>query len=205
MAHNQDPKISEFLKRRTFMKASGIFALGTLVMPDVLLSMDEDLNYDAEMQMFAESNIIRSLQFVNINTHEFLDVTYYENGTYSSDALNQINSIMADRRSGETTTMDLELIEMLHQIQTISGTKEPIEIICGYRSPNTNARLRHAKRGVAKRSYHMLGQAADIALPDIPLSQLNKIAASLQAGGVGFYPRSGFIHVDVGPVRTWRG
>lgn len=147
----------------------------------------------------------RSLLFYNVNTLDYLDVTYFQNGLYLDSALNRINGIMIDRRSNQTTKMDLTLIDTLHRIYTLSGSSEPMDIICGYRSPKTNAKMNRADSGVAKHSFHTLGKAADINIKDVPLSRLREIALSLGAGGVGIYPRSGFIHVDVGPVRQWIG
>jgi uncharacterized protein YcbK (DUF882 family) len=112
---------------------------------------------------------------------------------------------MADKRSGAVTDMNIHLIDTLHSIHSHSGSKAPIEIICGYRSPKTNYKLTHSKKGVAKHSYHTLGKAADIRIEGMSLANMREIAESLNAGGVGYYPRSGFLHVDVGPTRTWRG
>lgn len=183
--------------RREFLKLSGALCLGALIAPHDLFAMQT-----SEIYPPADT---RSLNFYNVNTLESLDVTYFKNGIYSDEAHAKINELMIDRRSGEITTMELGLIDTLHQIHTLSGSNEPLEIICGYRSPQTNEKLRHQTSGVAKHSYHTLGQAADINIKDIPLEELHRIAISLNAGGVGFYPHSGFIHVDIGPVRTWRG
>ncbi len=183
--------------RREFLKLSGALCLGALIAPHDLFAMQT-----SEIYTPADT---RSLNFYNVNTLESLDVTYFKNGIYSDEAHAKINELMIDRRSGEITTMELGLIDTLHQIHTLSGSNEPLEIICGYRSPQTNEKLRHQTSGVAKHSYHTLGQAADINIKDILLEELHRIAISLNAGGVGFYPHSGFIHVDIGPVRTWRG
>lgn len=184
--------------RRTFLKISGIVCLGALLAPHELFASQKN-------RCSSQEQTSRSISFYNVNSREHLDVTYFKNGAYCDDAHSKINNLMADKRSGETTLMELSLIDALHKIHTISGSKEPIELICGYRSPATNAQLRETTSGVAKHSYHTLGQAADICIKDIPLERVHEIATSLNLGGVGFYPNSGFIHIDVGPARTWHG
>jgi uncharacterized protein YcbK (DUF882 family) len=188
----------QIITRREFLKTSSALCLGALLLPNTLLA--QALATDSSHRQ--ES---KSLQFFNINTREFLDVTYFKNGIYDENALASINNIMADRRSGKMIDMDVKLINSLHSIHSLSGSREPLEIICGYRSPKTNSKLTHSKRGVAKHSYHTLGKAADIRIDGVSLSDMREIAHSLNAGGVGYYPRSGFLHVDVGPTRTWRG
>ena len=172
--------------------------MGSLLFPNELFAFNdiENFPYDSD---------VRSLKFFNVNSLEHLNITYYENGDYISEAHTKINDFMADKRSGQTTIMDLALIDTLHKIHALSDSKQSLEIICGYRSPNTNETLRHTKRGIAQHSYHTLGQAADISIKDFPLHKLRDIAISLNVGGVGFYPNSGFVHVDVGPVRRWIG
>ncbi len=187
-----------FHKRREFLKISGIVCVGAILSPNELFA-----NQKKELSLQEQNP--RSISFYNINSNEYLNITYFKNGTYCTDAHEKINALMADKRSGETTIMELSLIDTLHKIHSLSGSKEPIEIICGYRSPKTNENLREQKNGVAKHSYHSLGQAADICIKDIPLQTLHNIATSLNLGGVGFYPNSGFVHIDVGPARTWRG
>lgn len=189
---------TKIITRREFLKTSSALCLGAILMPDTLFSQ-------ALIPSSATLNDTKSLQFFNINTKKYLDVTYFQNGAYIEKALCDISAIMADRRSGKSTDMDIALIDTLHTIRSLSGSKEPIDIICGYRSPKTNSKLSRLKKGVAKHSYHTLGQAADIRIDGVSLSHAREIANSLNAGGVGYYPRSGFLHVDVGPVRTWRG
>lgn len=189
---------TKIITRREFLKTSSALCLGAILMPDTLFSQ-------ALIPNLSSANETKSLQFFNINTKKFLDVTYFKNGTYIKKALNDINSIMADRRSGKSTPMDIALIDSLHEIHSLSGSKEPIDIICGYRSPKTNSKLSRLKKGVAKHSYHTLGKAVDIKIDGVSLSHVREIASSLNAGGVGYYPRSEFLHIDVGPARTWRG
>lgn len=177
------------MTRRTFLQHLSYMSLGTVLMPQMLFADDSP----------------RLINLYNIHTDEYLDITYYKNGSYLPDALLRIDQIMIDRRSGDTTAMDTKLIDTLYSLQTLSNTKEPLEIICGYRSPATNAHMSQPGSGVAKHSFHTLGKAADIHIQNLTLEQSRALALTLQAGGVGYYPKSGFIHVDVGPIRQWIG
>jgi uncharacterized protein YcbK (DUF882 family) len=145
----------------------------------------------------------KSLSFYNTHTEEFLKTAYLENGEYQSDALDKINHILRDHRNGEIKPIDLRLLEALHLIHQKIPSNQPFHVISAYRSPETNSYLRSQSRGVARKSYHMLGQAVDFRLPGYPLSKLRQVTMGLQLGGVGYYPSGDFIHVDVGPIRCW--
>ena len=149
----------------------------------------------------------RTLLLHNVHTDENLTVTYKKNGAYDEEALKKINWIMRDWRKNEPVTMDREAIDLLWQVYQEVGAKEPIHIICGYRSNGTNEMLRgKSKRsGVARNSQHTQGKAIDFFIPGVPLDKLRETAMRLQGGGVGYYPTSGspFVHVDVGNVRAW--
>ena len=147
----------------------------------------------------------RDLALTNMHTGESLEITYFDNGLYVDGALDRINDLMRDHRAEERYPISVKLLDVLHELRAVVRTQEPFRLLSGYRSPETNARLRKHMSGVAKRSYHMMGAAADVHLPDIDLKALHAQAIRLQAGGVGYYPRSGFVHLDVGPVRAWRG
>ena len=141
----------------------------------------------------------------NLHTGEALDVVYWEQGKYVPDALAEAMRVMRDWRNGEEHVMDPRLFDVLHGVQSKLGTDKPFQLISGYRSPETNAHL-HAESGqVASHSQHMLGKASDIRVEGVELAHLHAAAQSLKAGGVGFYPVSNFVHVDVGPVRQWSG
>ncbi|EEX66577.1 lipoprotein putative [Vibrio metoecus] len=101
--------------------------------------------------------------------------------------------------------MDKVLFDQLSEIQFLLGTQAEVHIVSGYRSPATNKQLRSKSKGVAKKSYHMSGQAIDFRLDGVSLKKIREAAISLQAGGVGYYPKSRFIHIDTGPVRQWVG
>lgn len=132
-----------------------------------------------------------------------IDEEYWVAGWYNPDALDRFNNFMKDRRSGETRMMDPALLDILHALQNMEGRREPISLLSGYRSRTTNAMLARRSRGVARNSLHITGRASDIFMPGINLSKLRDNAQRLNAGGVGFYPRSGFVHVDTGAVRYW--
>ena len=148
----------------------------------------------------------RTLTLHHVHTDENLTITFKKNGQYDEEALKKINWIMRDWRKNEATTMDRQEIDLLWEVYQEVGAKEPIEIICGYRSPATNNMLRsRSKRGVARNSQHTLGKAIDFYIPGVPLDTLRATAMRLQGGGVGYYPTSGspFVHLDVGNVRAW--
>lgn len=144
------------------------------------------------------------LRFNNLHTGETLDVTYREGGKYLSDALSEINAVLRDHRTGDVHPMDPDLMDLLTDLARAVGRPDGrFNIISGYRSPKTNAKLASASGGVAKKSYHMKGMAIDVSMDGVALTDLHKAALSLKRGGVGDYPRSGFIHVDTGRVRNW--
>ncbi|MDJ0927650.1 MAG: DUF882 domain-containing protein [Gammaproteobacteria bacterium] len=145
----------------------------------------------------------RRLRFLHTHTSEKLDVTYMEAGQYLPDALEEINALLRDFRSGEVYPIEPQLLDLLHGLQIHASNDREFQIISAYRSPKTNAMLRQNGGGVAKRSLHMQGKAIDIRLPGTPIANLRQAALDLRAGGVGFYPESDFIHVDTGRVRQW--
>jgi len=145
----------------------------------------------------------RSLAFRNLHTGETLRSTYWARGGYLKDELKGVNQVLRDHRSGEVYPMDPKLLDLLYLLQQTTGISGAFHIISGYRSPKTNQKLRTKSSGVAKRSLHMQGKAIDIRLPGCELKQLRDAALSLKAGGVGYYAKSDFIHVDTGRVRRW--
>lgn len=145
----------------------------------------------------------RTLNLVNFNTQEVLTVTYWSNGTYNRKALDQLNHFLRDSRDNAQTEMDPLLFDVLWHTAHIVGYGGSIEVLSAYRSPTSNAWLASVSRGVARDSQHMNGNAMDIRFPGVPVFQIRQAAYSLNMGGVGFYPRSGFVHLDTGPVRYW--
>jgi uncharacterized protein YcbK (DUF882 family) len=149
------------------------------------------------------ADLVRHLSFENLHTGERLNATYWENGAYLPDALSAVNKVLRDFRTGDIHPIAPNLLDLLVALKGTVGTAAPFQVISGYRSPKTNALLAHEGGGVAAKSLHMQGMAIDIRLSDVALPHLRDAALGLQGGGVGFYPRSDFVHVDVGRVRRW--
>lgn len=147
----------------------------------------------------------RAICVYNLHSKEYLDVVYWRDGQYLPEAFQDINYMFRDHYNGAVKPIDKKLIDFLHAIQSKLGCNEPFHLISGYRSPATNARLRKTTNGVARRSLHVKAKAADIRVPGYQINTLRRVAHDLQCGGVGYYPRSNFVHVDVGRVRFWRG
>ena len=145
----------------------------------------------------------RALSFYHTHTGEQLKVTFAEGSRLIPEALDQVSRFLRDFRSGEAHPMDPKLLEILHTLQQQTGGKGPFEIISAYRSPQTNEMLRNNSNGVAQRSLHMEGKAMDVRLRGVDTRKLREAAVGLQAGGVGYYQSSDFIHVDTGGVRYW--
>lgn len=145
----------------------------------------------------------RRLAFQNLHTGERLKTVYWQGGSYVRSALEQINHIMRDYRTNQVKQIDPKLLDLLHRLQALLDTEEPFQIVSGYRSPKTNAKLAAHSGGVAKRSMHVKGKAVDIRLDSRDIAQIRKAALALKGGGVGYYPKSDFVHVDVGRVRSW--
>ncbi|MFZ0614402.1 MAG: DUF882 domain-containing protein [Desulfobacterales bacterium] len=145
----------------------------------------------------------KNLSFFNTHTGENLDVCYCRNGVYPSRALNRIRHLLRDHRTGDTKAIDPHVLDILYRLSRRLGTAGPFHIISGYRSPATNAALHRKNLKVASRSLHVRGMAIDFRLPDRHTATVHAAALDIQAGGVGYYPESDFVHVDCGPVRSW--
>jgi uncharacterized protein YcbK (DUF882 family) len=145
----------------------------------------------------------RKLSFLHTHTGETLTATYWQNGVYDERALGELNYILRDFVNGQEMPIHRELLDLLTELHRRLGSHAPFEIISAYRSPATNEMLRANSDGVAKHSYHLKAMAIDIRLADVELDKLQRVAIEMQQGGVGIYHKSNFVHVDVGPVRTW--
>jgi uncharacterized protein YcbK (DUF882 family) len=144
------------------------------------------------------------LYFYNIHTGEFLKEVYWIDGSYNKNSLQKIFYILRDFRVNEIKPIDVKLLDTLYLIKKeLNVENKPINIISGYRSPKTNQFLRENSSGVAKHSLHIEGKAIDIYIEGIPLTKLRDVAKSLKRGGVGYYPSSGFVHIDTGKIRHW--
>jgi uncharacterized protein YcbK (DUF882 family) len=182
------------VSRRDFC-ALGVVAAATLLLPK-------------HLNAATRSRPDKQLSFFHTHTSERLATEYCCDGEYQPDALAQINYLLRDFRAGEVKPIDVRLLDLLHSLNADLQTRDPYHVISGYRSPRTNTMLRvrgGADTGVASKSLHMLGKAIDIRVPGVPLDELHKAAIMLKKGGVGIYPSSNFVHVDVGRVRYWSG
>ncbi|MEZ9593627.1 DUF882 domain-containing protein [Shewanella sp. 10N.261.52.F9] len=146
---------------------------------------------------------VRSLGFYNRHTGERGHGSYWIDGDYQNEILTDFSQVLRDHRLNESAPMDKRLFDFAFQLTESLSFEDELHIISGYRSPKTNAMLAKKSNGVAKKSYHMKGMALDLALPGVKLAQIREAAIELKLGGVGYYPNSGFIHIDTGPVRNW--
>jgi uncharacterized protein YcbK (DUF882 family) len=145
----------------------------------------------------------RTLAFDHTHTGERISLTYALGEHYFPDALRALNHFLRDFRTGEMHVIDPRLLDQLDLLRTVTQTKAPFQVISAFRSPATNQMLRNHSQGVASQSLHLQGQAIDIRLANVPLSDLRDAALSLRAGGVGFYRGPDFVHLDTGRVRRW--
>ncbi|WP_439212916.1 DUF882 domain-containing protein [Duffyella gerundensis] len=145
----------------------------------------------------------RILTLNNLHTGETLKTEFFNGKSYDKDELARLNHFFRDYRANQTRKIDPKLFDQLYRLQAMLETRKPVQLISGYRSLATNNNLRAHSRGVAKHSYHTLGQAMDFHIEGIQLSNVRKAALALRAGGVGYYPSSNFVHIDTGPVRNW--
>ena len=189
--HSGSPKTG--LSRRNFIK---------------LLVCSGILSYSSKFAFAAIDGIAlkeRSLSLFNPRTKEGFEGIYWCDGDYVSNALNNINHIMRDIRTDDVKPIDTHLLDLIFSISIKLKPESPFRVISGYRSPKTNTLLRKRGNGAAKKSYHIKGQAVDIRLPGHRTSVLRRAAYELKKGGVGYYPKHRFVHIDVGPVRYWTG
>ncbi|MCK6261809.1 DUF882 domain-containing protein [Vibrio sp. ZSDE26] len=175
--------------RRHFLKLAG----GSLVIASGIPSIAQASYPDRP----------RHLVMNNLHTGESVEASYFNGVDYVEGELDRLNYLCRDFRRNEVHPMDRRLFDKISKIQTLLGTEAEVQIISGFRSPATNEALRANSNGVAKKSFHMLGQAMDFRLEGVNLKQVRDAALSLKSGGVGYYPRSNFIHIDTGPVRSW--
>lgn len=181
------------INRRRFL-GLGAGALGAVALSPAAV---------AASAMTARTVDARRLSFHNLHTGERLSADYWRAGRFQPEALRAIDTILRDFRTGDVAPIDRRLLVLLDRLHTTLESRAPFDVISGYRSAATNAMLRRSGGGVAKASYHMRGMAIDISVPDRGLDDLRRTALALRQGGVGYYPESGFVHVDVGPVRSW--
>lgn len=177
------------ISRRGFLKKSALVTSGAIM---------------AQNELFADNSSAKTLQLYNIHLKQDYEASFYERDTYKLSGLFKINKAFMDHRAREITRIDLDLINLMYEINLFIGLDKKFSIVSGYRSKKTNNMLRKTMCGVAKNSYHLKGQAVDIHVSGVSLRKLRDTAIGLNVGGVGYYPNSNFVHVDVGPIRSWR-
>jgi uncharacterized protein YcbK (DUF882 family) len=179
------------ITRRHFLKLGVLTTAATLSPFTSLAALREPLPAE------------KTLCFYNIHTDERLKEVYWRRGQYVPDALQKINMIMRDYRTDEVKKIDVRLLDLLSDIYRRLDSKQSFHIVSGYRTPLTNNYLFKHSTGVNKNSLHMYGKAVDVRVPLCDLSRLANAAKGLKSGGVGYYPDSNFVHVDIGELRTW--
>jgi len=147
----------------------------------------------------------RELSFLNLHTGERIRAEYVHNGQVVPSAMHAISVLMRDHYNNKIHPMDPHLLDIAHNLQSRVGSHGIFEVVCGYRSPETNAMMHEASAGVAAHSMHIQGKAMDIRLPGVRLGSVRRTAVALKMGGVGYYPEDDFVHIDSGPVRKWAG
>ncbi len=190
----REPPGPRTLSRRQLLRAASGLALG-----GVALRAGQARAQQASVEPGIEA--ARSLAFRHTHTGEELSLVYADVRGRRPAALERINELLRDFRTGEVHPIDPALLDLLSDLQGASAG--PFEVISGYRSPRTNASLRRWSSGVAEHSFHMQGRAIDVRLPGLRTADLARRAQALQGGGVGFYKVSDFVHVDTGPLRGW--
>lgn len=184
--HSQRPRHLRF-DRRIFLRGVSVAALALAPMGAA----------------FALAAKRRSLTFVHTHTGERLSTVYFQNGTYNASSLERVNYLLRDFRTDDIHPIDPGVLDILFDLQTLANRDEPYQVICGYRSPATNALLRSRSNGVAEHSLHIQGRAIDVRLGGFPTRKLHELALQMGRGGVGFYAKSDFVHLDNGAVRFW--
>jgi uncharacterized protein YcbK (DUF882 family) len=146
----------------------------------------------------------RELALLHTHTHEQIEIVYAVGDRYDPEALGTLNRFLRDHYTGDVGRIDPGVFDLLYRAQQMFGSRRSFEVISGYRCPTTNTQLRLTRGGgVARNSLHMEGRAIDVRLSGVPVADLRDAALSLRAGGVGFYPRERFVHLDTGRVRHW--
>jgi len=185
------------------LKTHPMVMAGEAVVPGV---MPEEIAADGAATAVPEGQKPYQLRMFNLHTGESLDIVYRIGNTYVPEALEKLNYFLRDHNTQDVSNYDPKEFDVLHAMMARLGKLDSvINVVCGYRTPETNSALRHnaPQTGVAEHSQHMEGHAIDLRVPGVSTVQLRDAALSLQAGGVGYYPVSQFVHVDVGPVREW--
>ncbi len=170
--------------------------------PEPTFPLDQGLTLQDQLWLMADDR--RRVTLENRHTGEVFEAAHTGLGLFEPAAMDRFDRFMRDWRENAVISMDRDLLALLHAIHQAVG-RRPLHILSGYRTARTNAMLAANGEGVAPNSLHVRGQAADFFVPGYDLGALRDLALGMQAGGVGYYPQSGFLHVDAGPVRSWTG
>lgn len=181
--------------RRGFLKTIAAAAAG-LALPTAMI-------LPAEAKVAPPPSSTRSISLVALNNSSSFDGVYWADGRYVPEAMRKLSVLMRDWHTNQVCKIDGHLFDQLWTLKNRLDLDEPFEVVCGYRSRRTNALARRRSHEVAKQSLHMSGRAVDIRIQGKTIGALADAARSMEAGGVGYYPHSGFVHIDTGAVRTW--
>ncbi|HDT4958096.1 TPA: YcbK family protein [Enterobacter kobei] len=177
------------MNRRDFLFSGGVMSIGFLMSNNAWAKI--------------KAGTPRVLTLSNANTGETLKSEYFDGRRYDPQELKRLNKLFRDFRRNESTKIDIELFDYLFNLTHMLEINKTVTLLSGYRAPATNQMLRASTRGVAKKSYHTRGQAMDFRIAGVDIKHLHKAALKLRAGGVGYYPRNNFLHIDTGPFRSW--
>ena len=185
------PPANHSISRRRFLRF-GVLAAAVSCVPCPALALER-----------TSKRLERSLDVYNVHTGESLSTVYWIKGKYLPMSLRDINYVLRDHHSDQVKPIDPQLFDLLYTIDKIVGLRDAFHVLSAYRSPVTNAMLRTYHAGVAEHSMHIEGKAVDVRFFGNDLQMVRRLATDLQWGGVGYYPGSGFVHLDTGPVRYW--
>jgi uncharacterized protein YcbK (DUF882 family) len=194
MKERKDDKqniLTSQLSRRNFIKL-GLLSTSLCLIPAKVVASADGLITEE-----------RTICVYNLHTKEYLQATYWKNGQYVREVLDDCNHLFRDHYTGVVRRVDRHLLDFLFALQKKLNCSEPFHLISGYRTAKTNARLRAGNKKTARKSLHMYGKAADIRIPGVSLKLLRRAAYKMRKGGVGYYPRANFVHVDTGKIRFW--
>jgi uncharacterized protein YcbK (DUF882 family) len=193
---NNNGVLIKTLNRRDLIKL-GLIATGLCLIPGKgIASLEELLPEEFRVDE-------RKLCVYNLHTKENIEAVYWKDGNYIQEVLEDFNYIFRDHYTGSVRRIDRHLLDVLFAIQQKLQFHEPFHLISGYRTVRTNMLLRKENKYAAIKSYHIFGKAADIRVPGVSLKVLRRAAYELKAGGVGYYPKDRFMHIDTGKVRFW--
>lgn len=184
------PLLPKPLSRRNFLRRTASLALGSLMIPST----------QAVASLLSQE---RTLRLHNVHTDEELTLRLSPQQEYDRETRLRFSSLLRDHHADEVREMDPALIDILFALSAVTQSTGSFKILSGYRSPETNDWLRSHHRGVAEHSMHIEGKAIDIRMEDVSTRQIRAAGLALGMGGVGYYPRSNFVHLDTGSIRTW--